>query len=298
LYVDAPRPELYDQVADAKAEHDLSSSSKAVTTTLAGQLDAFRQKTTSKAESAGSKVDPETQEKLAALGYVANSGNATTNAKERGPDPKDKIETANLIHKANLLRDNGDCAGAIPILRQLVAREPDMAILYAKLGHCLTLQHEYAEAVPLMKKLVAFTPDSPLAHFQLGKAYLGNKDLALAIPELEFVVNKVPQWVRSRLVLANAYLTTQRYQDAIKQYDAILAAHPDHYEANLFMAKALVMSGDVTAAIPRLKRASAAQPKASGPHKALSSVYLTLGRFDEAAAEQAEAKQLDPEPEQ
>jgi choline-sulfatase len=297
LYVDAPRPELYDQIADQKAEHDLSSASKAVTTTLAGQLDVFREKTSNKKAAAKASLDPETQEKLAALGYATGSTSGVV-SKERGPDPKDKIETSNLIHKANLLRDNGDCAGAIPVLRELIVREPNMSILYAKLGHCLTLQHQYAEAVPLMRKLVEFTPDSPLAHFQLGKALLAQKDMAGAVPELELVVEKVPQWVRPRLVLANAYVTTQHYPDAIKQYNAILEAHPDHFEANLFLGRALFRNGDVAGAIPSLKKASELLPKDPGPHLALSNVYLKLGRFEEAAEEQVEAKRLVPEPEQ
>ena len=50
LYIKAPRQELYDQSADPKAEHDLSSSSTAVTSTLAGNLDAFRKKTSSSRE--------------------------------------------------------------------------------------------------------------------------------------------------------------------------------------------------------------------------------------------------------
>src|SRR5262249_23308285 len=58
LYVDAPRPELYDQAADSKAEHDLSGSAKAVTTTLAAQLDTFRQKTANKNEAAQTTLDP------------------------------------------------------------------------------------------------------------------------------------------------------------------------------------------------------------------------------------------------
>ena len=47
LYIKAPRQELYDQSADPKSEHDLSAASTAVTSMLAGQLDAFRQKTSS-----------------------------------------------------------------------------------------------------------------------------------------------------------------------------------------------------------------------------------------------------------
>src|SRR4030081_1457591 len=77
LYIKAPRQELYDQSADPKAEHDLSSASTAVTGTLAAQLDAFRQKTRSSREVPASIVDPEAQEQLAAPGYVASNGNVS-----------------------------------------------------------------------------------------------------------------------------------------------------------------------------------------------------------------------------
>jgi hypothetical protein len=46
LYVQAPRRELCDGVADAKAEHDLAAESTAVADTLASGLDGIRQKTT------------------------------------------------------------------------------------------------------------------------------------------------------------------------------------------------------------------------------------------------------------
>src|ERR1700681_4751625 len=77
LYIKAPRQELYDQSADPKAELDLSSASTAVTGTLAAQLDAFRRKTSSNKEVPTPVVDPEAQEELAALGYVATDTNAS-----------------------------------------------------------------------------------------------------------------------------------------------------------------------------------------------------------------------------
>src|ERR1700680_262575 len=43
LFIEAPHKELYDQSREPKAEHNVSTSSLAVTNTLAGQLDAFRQ---------------------------------------------------------------------------------------------------------------------------------------------------------------------------------------------------------------------------------------------------------------
>jgi len=58
LYVQAPRRELYDEVADAKAEHNLAAESTAAADTLASRLDGIRQKTSSHREAPKAAVDP------------------------------------------------------------------------------------------------------------------------------------------------------------------------------------------------------------------------------------------------
>lgn len=293
LYVKAPRQELYDQSADPNAEHDLSAASTGVTSTVAAQLDQFRQKTSNSREAPKPAVDPETREKLAALGYVASgSGDAKASAKEQGADPKDKIEIANLIHQANMLRENGNFAEAVPLLRQLIAKEPGMESLYAKLGQCLMLMQDYPQAVPVMRKLVELSPNSADAHFQLGGALVAAQEFAAAVPELETAVAKVPRWERARLMLANAYLHTDRLPQAINEYNQVLEVTPDDYLANLLLGRVLMLSPDPAAALPALKKAAALQPKAPEPHLALSNLYLKLGRYEDAAREQFEAKEL------
>src|SRR5258708_5686228 len=158
LYIDAPRRELYDQAADPKEEHNLSATSGAVTGTLGGQLDAFLQKTSSTKEPPKLVVDPEAQEKLAALGYVATNSNALRlGAKDQGADPKDKIEIGNMIHRANFLAEDGNFEEAVPLLQQLIVKEPGMALLYTKLGLCLVRMGEFDKAVPVLRKLVELT---------------------------------------------------------------------------------------------------------------------------------------------
>ena len=128
LYIKAPRQELYDQSVDPNAEHNLSSTSTAVTATLAGQLDAFRSKTTSTKEAPKSAVDPEAQEKLAALGYMATDPNfSKAGAEDAEADPKDKIEIVNLTNRANELREDGHCSEAIPALQELITKDPGAA---------------------------------------------------------------------------------------------------------------------------------------------------------------------------
>jgi Flp pilus assembly protein TadD len=271
-------------------------TSTAVTNTLAGRLDEFRQKTSNSREASKAAVDPDMREKLAALGYVA-SGNddLNTNTKEQGADPKDKIEIANQIHRANMLRESGKFAEAVPVLRQLIAKEPGMESLYAKLGQCLMLMQDYPQAVPVMRKLAELSPNSADAHFQLGGALVAAQDYAAAVPELESAVAKVPHWDRARLMLANAYIHTNRVPEAIKEYNQILEVTPDDYLANLLLGRVLVLSGDPAAALPKLKKAETLQPKAPEPHLVLSNAYLKLGRYDDAAREQFEAQQLGPD---
>src|SRR5258708_15140753 len=88
LFIQAPRKELYDQLADPSAKRDLSSTASAVAETLTSRLDEFRKKTASSTEGLKPRVDPELVEKLAALGYVASSDSKTT-ASTATVDPQD-----------------------------------------------------------------------------------------------------------------------------------------------------------------------------------------------------------------
>jgi arylsulfatase A-like enzyme/cytochrome c-type biogenesis protein CcmH/NrfG len=296
LYIKAPRQELYDQSADPKAEHDLSAASTAVTSTLAGQLDAFRQKTSNSREAPKSTVDPEAQAKLAALGYAATDSNASKagaeGAKVQGADPKDKIEIANLIHRTYLLIEDQRYQEAVPLLRQLIAKEPDTPLAYAQLGQSLVSLKEYPQAVPVLRKAVELRPDMTLPHFQLGVALLETRDIAGAVPELEMVVARVPRWEEAHLLLQMAYAQTDRMPEAIKECERVLEFDPDHYGTNLLLGRVLELTGKPAAALPRLKKAAALDPKAPEPHMFLAEAYGQLGRKIDAARERATAKRL------
>lgn len=292
LYVKAPRQELYDQFSDPGAAHDLSQSSIAVTSALADQLDVFRQKTSSRGEAPKMAFSPEAQRKLAALGYMSANSAGPPSAKEKGADPKDRIEIGNLLHRANMLWEDGHIAEAVPVLRQLIAKEPNMALLYAKLGRSLMMMKDYPQAVVALRKLVELNPDSPDAHFKLGTALLASQDFAAAVPEFEGAIAKVPRWDQARFMLASAYVRGGRVPDAIRQYEKILADSPDDYSANLLLGRALTVSGDAAAALSKLTKAAALLPQAPEPHLALSSAYVKLGRPEDAAREEAEAKKL------
>jgi choline-sulfatase len=295
LYVDAPRRELYDQTTDPKAKHDLSTTNAAVTGAISAELDAFLEKTGSNRQLPNSIVDPEREQKLASLGYAGSDPNGSKpGARGLGADPKDKIEIGNLMHRVNLLQEDGRCAEAVPVLRQLTVKEPGMVPVYLKLCQCLMLMKDYPQAVPVVRRLVELNPESADAHFQLGGALIAVQDFTAAVPELEYAIRKVPRWEQARVMLANAYARTNRIPEAIAECNRVLETFPDNYQANLLLGRVLVVSGDFASAVPMLKKAVALEPNAPEPHQVLSTAYLKLGRFTDAVEEQVEAKRRTP----
>ncbi len=291
LFVQAPRRELYDQPADPKAEHNLAVTSSAVADTLAARAEEFRQKTSNKREAPKAAVDPSADEKLAALGYVVSSGVSRPGASGHRSDPKDKIEIANLMHRANMLQEDGHFEEAVSAFQNLTVEDPEMPV-YSKLGECFMRLKEYDKAVPVLRKAVEMSPDSPMQHFELAKALVAVEDFEAAVPELEGVTAKLPNLADVHLFLEMAYARTNRVPETIKECRKVLEFQPDHFGSYLILGRFLELSGDLDGAVPNLKKAASLEPKAPDPHIILADVYDHLGKAADAARERAIAERL------
>ncbi len=294
LFIDAPRPELYDESTDPNSAHNLFSKSSAVSETLAAQLDAFHQKTASSREAPRQGLDPQAQEALAALGYIATGSN-DTKARAQAPivDPKDKIAIANMLADVTFLTSNFQFQQAVALLQQVIAKEPGMPLPYGQLGRAYISLNEYAKAVPVLRKLTELTPDSITPHFYLGVALMGADDPAAAIPEFETVVNQGLPWDQARFMLAKAYSQEGRSREAIAECEKVIESNANDYAALLLEGKLLALAKQPEAALPKLERAAALQPQMPEPREYLASAFTQLGRTKEAARERAAAQRLE-----
>jgi len=292
LYVEAPRRELYDQLADPKAEHNLAPTSKAVADTLAAKTEEFHQKTTNKRELPKTVVDQSAQEKLAALGYVGSGTYVSKSGSSEEPDPKDKIATANVIRQVNFLFENGRFEDAIPVLEELVKKETGMAMLYGKLGGSYMKTHQYEKAVPVLRKAVELDPALTMAQMDLGRALLRTEDFNGAATVFETLLARMPLMLDAHLFLEVAYARAGRVPDTIKECEKVIEIMPEHYGSYLTLGRALAKSGNDEGAIPKLEKAATLRPQAPDPHVSLAEIYVRLGRKAEAERERAEAQRL------
>ena len=294
LFIEAPRKELYDQLADPKEKNNLSATSAAVVDTLASQIDAFREKTSATKDAPTVSADPGLQERLNALGYVAtdSTSSAMPGIKDTGADPKDKVEVVNLLHHAEMAKEDMRFQEAVPLLEQVIALEPGLPITYLQLGTALTSLKQYQKAVPVLRKAVEMRPDLTVPRYQLGSALFETGDFTGAALEFETTVARSPGWPEAHLSLATAYARLDRLKDAIPEYEKVIELRPKHYSAHLLLGRAQALSGDPAAALPNLLKAADLQPKSPEPHRFLADAYVQLGRQADADRERAVAQRL------
>lgn len=292
LYIQAPERELYNQPDDPGAAHNLAASAKAVSDTLASQLDAFRSKT-SQTLAALAKPDPEQTQKLQALGYVASDSSTASDDKTlTGTDPKAKIEIANLLHDAMLDVEDARYEEAIPLLERTLASQPDMPVANLQYGVAQSRLRHYDKALASLQKAVKLQPDNGMGHYELGLVLFENGDWKGAAPEFEAAVALAQRWADAHFSLAAVYARIDRVPDAMIELDTTLSLAPDHYRANLLRGRILSLQGNQAVALLNLEKAAQVQPDSREAHAFLADAYSKLGRVMDAARERATAQQL------
>ena len=286
LYIEAPKPELYDQIADPKAEQNLVTTAPAVAGTLNTQTENFRKSTTARAASEA-KVDPDKTAKLSTLGYVSGDPAAEASETIGGVDPKDRIQIANQLHDGMMAVEQGQYSDAVDKLQRVIEAEPSSAAAYAQLGTALTEIRDYAKALPVLRKAVDLNPDAGLAQYQLGLALYENGDLEGSAKHFEIAVLRNPQWADAHFSLASVYARNDRVPQAMQELDITLELNADHYRANLLRGRLLELQGKYREALVNLKKAAEAQPNSRDAHRFLAETYEKLGDLPRAAEERS-----------
>jgi choline-sulfatase len=292
LYVDAPRRELYDQMADPGASRNLADNSTAVADTMASQLDEFHRKTSSNAP-AQAGITPDQAEQLQALGYITSEfGKSEAGKIPTGPDPKEKVQIANLLHQGLLDMEDEHFKDAIPQLQKVLKDQPNVGLANLELGRAYNGLGNYSEALAWLRKAVELTPESGRAHYELGVALAETGDWTGAATQLEVAVAHAPDSDDMQFYLGMAYDELGRETEAAKSLQHALQINPDHYQANLLLGRILGMQNRPHDALPYLQKAVKLQPKSPDAHKFLGNVYTELGQEDNARREQTEANRL------
>ena len=292
LFIDAPRPELYDALNDPSEEHDLLPTSKAVGETLGTQLRKFRARTSSASLAPKQALNAQQQANLQALGYVASGEPSAPNSVAGEADPKDKIEIANQMTEANLALEEGKYEQAIQTLQSVVGKDATIAAAYTDLGTAWSALGDDRQAVPVLRKAVELRPKSVNAHYQLATVLFETGDLPGAALQYEAAVAGFPESPDMHYSLAAVYVRIHREEDAKHQLLEAVRLKPKHYDANLMLGQLFLVQKTPSRSLLYLIRAAAIQPRAVQPHQFLAQAYGELGQKQKSEEERKMAASL------
>jgi arylsulfatase A-like enzyme/predicted Zn-dependent protease len=168
----APRPELYDLAIDREEARDRSAESASRLDVFGRALDDFESRTRRAGAQQGPRpVDAETEERLAALGYVAGSVNLKQIDEPARGDPKDKIELYNLLKQAGTLSVEGNVEEAIAVVKTALAQDPAIVEAYMLLGNFYKKTKRPQDAIAAYRDALARDNEHQNALFSLALAY-------------------------------------------------------------------------------------------------------------------------------
>jgi choline-sulfatase len=168
-YVDAPEPELYDRRADPGETTNIFKAYSARAEELRLRIEALAKADAGKVPERKS-LDPDTLQRLAALGYVGNVIDVNPNAVL--PDPKLKLPLFQKMNRAKDLAQDDDVAGAAALLTQVVTEDPNIMDAHLTLGNWLVRLKRGEEAIVSFKRALALKPDDDIALGNLARLYL------------------------------------------------------------------------------------------------------------------------------
>jgi arylsulfatase A-like enzyme/Tfp pilus assembly protein PilF len=325
----APRPELYDLANDRSEEQDRAGESASRIEVLGRGLDEFESRTARAGAPKGPRaIDPETEERLAALGYVSGSINPKTIDGPARGDPKDKIELYNLLKEAGTLSFEGKVDAAIATVRQALAKDPEIVEAHMLLGNFFKKSKKPQEAIAAYRDALARDSEHQNALFSLALAYKdeGRLDEALAgferARELDPRNGKVlwqlaDLWmrkgdsVRAEAVLTDALerkvdehrillklgesrIEAKRFDEAERALKTALEKKPGLPMAHFDLGLAYEGQGQIEKAIESYEAELSANPKAYRAAFNAAKLLQKTGRHKEAVAHFRKVVEIEP----
>jgi arylsulfatase A-like enzyme/Tfp pilus assembly protein PilF len=291
-YIATTKPELYDLERDPRELTNLHDERRQLAERMAVALDRLSVEPPATAGAAA--VDPETRERLAALGYIGSFTHKARKPGEALPDPKDKIDIFNLMTSAH--ESNGKDAGAAAIerLNTVVSKDPDILDAWIMLGNEYFRKREFGTAIAQYKRALQINPDYDLAIVNLAGAYRATGDYGAAIVGYERYLEKDPKNAWIRYQLGELYVDLGQLDRAEASFEHALADDTRVASAQNALGVVAFKRGDLAKAEARIRAALAQKPDVKLAHFNLA--LIAEERKDLRTAIGEYQKEIDTQP--
>jgi choline-sulfatase len=288
-YIDLPIAERYDLATDATERANLVGRLPERDRMLAAALRNLG----STLPGARTSEAPDTAARLRALGYVSGSAPARAHYSE-ADDPKHLIDLDAAVHKGINAIEEGRPDAAAQILRQVLARRPEMAVAHRYLA-LLEWQQGHAEAaIRILRQARAAGVSDPKVLGLLGEYLADSGSLEEGIRALEPLAAAPEADTEVLTALAIADARSGRPDEARRLFERASLLAPWSSVPHENLGVLALARNDVPAAKTHFARAIARAPASPRAYAGAGAAALRAGDRSEAYEAWAHAVQLDP----
>jgi tetratricopeptide (TPR) repeat protein len=295
-YVDAPKPELYDLEKDVHEGTNAIAEQGPKANELRRKLAAERERPVPVSTA---DVDPETAERLAALGYVGGGGAAAAEISRPsapGSGKRDPKDGAHLLRKLNhgISAARSEPEQAIRELTEVLAEDPGLVMARRARAVAYEASGQFDKAIAEIRAVEKFGRLSAEDGVTLGDnlRFSGRLDEAMAV--LERTANENPRFGQPWLSIAEIHIKRKNNAEARAAYERVLALVPDHIEALRALGDLALIEEKLDDAAARYERVLAVDPLDAGAMTKLGVVRMRTGRAAEAVALFRKAVEREP----
>jgi choline-sulfatase len=275
MFIDAPRPELYDVEADPGQIHDLSAS-------RAPDVGRYRQVIQAAVPSAPAaqpgSTSREARDRLRSLGYTGGGGSIASPSLR---DPKDSAELAVRIEDA-MAAERADPKKAIEEFRLVLGVDPSNPLARRHLAVALTAERRYLDALAELKQLVAAGDTSAETLVFMGDCYRLSGRNEEALEEFRQAGARDPQIPDPLNGRGKTLVAMYRHDEARQAFERALALSADDPEALGGLADLAIERGDLAEARARLEALRRRDGEDASVALKLGVVLVRLGELDRA----------------
>ncbi len=291
----APDLELYDLTEDPEEKENLAPSQKKIVAELKSEAESFIEKYSENAfEIDYRKIDEETREKLAALGYIGIFSDSSKLKGRKLANPREKIVIFNQLSRAKEIGLEGKVEEAVEIIKGVIADDPDIIDAYFFLGNIYFKEGDYEEAVANFMEALERRPDDSFTVINIANSYrrMGK------IEEAEsFILDHLERGIIDSqffFILGGIKVIQQKDDEAIQYYEQCLSINPSSSSSHNALAALYLNKDDLLNAEKHIQATMALNPQLSNVNYHLAQLMEKRGETSEAV--EAYKKELEYSP--
>jgi len=294
-FIEAPEPELYDLRSDPGEKQNVAHRQNAMAAVLRERLKELSQRyAPARQPQAGPSLDPETVEKLRALGYVASRSPVTAEQLAAGlSDPKSKLWEFNAILEAGDASQAGNFSRTRELLRAVQEKDPRMYLVPFMLGQVAAKEGQWKESAAQLERALQLNPHFDQAMTALARALHLDGRTDEARPWLEKALELNPQNFRAWYELG--WMESRAHPEAARvALEKALAIQPNFALAHRDLGMLQFQQRDYAGAVAHLEKAALLGLKEAPLHNFLGIAHSQSGRQQSAVESYRRALAIDP----